>query len=204
MKLLKQPFGPGVTRLKITGGPKAKMIATIRYIGKAIRQGSQYLPIRNHAAALATLAPPKDYLGQVKQIYDDAVKRWRYVNDPFGAELLTYGPQALANYVLALDNKGVGNGLGAGDCDCITAAVGSELMAIGRPVRIAVTAPKNAPAGDNFSHVFAQAHVPGHNWVTVDPVLFPKQEFGAKHQHSRIAYFNLSGKLQSYAGNVTW
>lgn len=180
------------------------MIGTIRLIGQAIRKGSKYLPIRNHAAALATQAPPKDYLGQVREIYKDAITRWRYVNDPFGTELLTYGPEAMARLVLGLDGYGVGRGKGAGDCDCITAAIGAELMSIGRPVRIAVTAPINAPPGGGFSHVFAQAHVPGYGWVTVDPVLHPHKPFGAITTHSRIAVFNLSGHLQGYAGNVRW
>lgn len=180
------------------------MLGTIKLIGQAIKSGSTYLPIRNHAAALATLAGPKDYLGQVKQIYRDAIKRWRYVNDPWGTELLTYGPEALARLVLGLDGRGVGAGRGAGDCDCITAAVGAELMSIGRPIRIAVTAPRWAPSGANFSHVFIQASVPGHGWVTVDPVLHPHHGFGAITPHSRIAVFDLSGNLQGYAGNVRW
>jgi len=184
--------------------PKDKMFRTIRLIGHAIRDGSKYLPIRNHAAGLATLAGPKDYLGQVKEIYNDAVKRWRYVNDPFGTELLSYSPESLARLVLGLDNVGVGYGKGAGDCDCITAAIGAELMSIGRPIRIAVTAPISAPPGPNFSHVFIQCFVPEYGWVTVDPVLHPKKGFGDITPHSRIAYFSLSGNLINYSGNVRW
>lgn len=205
METLDRRYIPKTISVKIPRGqPKTKMLETIRLIGKAIRNGSKYLPIRNHAAGLATLAGPKDYLGQVKQIYLDAVDRWRYVNDPFGTELLTYGPEALARLVLGLDGRGVGRGRGAGDCDCITAAIGAELMSIGRPVRIAITAPDNAPPGSNFSHVFIQAFVPHHGWVTVDPVLHPKKGFGAITDHSRIAFFSLSGNLISYNGNVVW
>jgi hypothetical protein len=180
------------------------MFKTVKLIGKAIRQGARYLPIRNHAAALATLAGPKDYLGQVREIYKDAIKRWRYVNDPFGTELLSYSPQALANLVLGLDGYGVGRGKGAGDCDCIAAAMGAQLLSIGRPVRIAITAPPSFPHGSNFTHVFVQCSVPGVGWVTVDPVLHPKKDFGATPQHSRMARFNLSGRLIGYDGNVVW
>lgn len=178
------------------------MLRTLKLIGNAIRNGSTYLPIRMHAAALATRAGPKDYLGQVKEVYDDATRRWRYVNDPFGAELLTYGPEAMARYVLALDNRGVGLGRGAGDCDCIAAAIGAELMSIGRPIRLGLTAPPMSLPGRRFSHVFSQAYVPKVGWVTVDPVLYPDQPFGAVTRHSRIAVFNLSGKLLGYAGNM--
>lgn len=172
-------------------GRKAKMLTTLKLIGRAIRAGARYLPIRNHAAALATLAPPKDYFQQVKKIYQDAINRWRYVNDPFGVELLTYGPKALANLVLALDGRGVGKGRGAGDCDCIAAAIGAELLSIGRPIRLVVT---SAGTRLPFSHVFVQCLVPGWGWVTVDPVLHPNRDFGAITRHSRIAYYNLSGK----------
>lgn len=177
------------------------MIRTIQLIGRAIRAGSKHLPIRNHAAALATRAAPKDYLGQVREVYNDAIRRWRYVNDPYGTEMLSNSPDVLANMVLALDGVGVGLGKGAGDCDCITAALGAELMSIGRPIRIAVTAPKNAPPGGFFTHVFIQASVPGLGWVTVDPVLHPKHQFGGIAKHSRIAVFNLDGQMMGYAGN---
>jgi len=178
------------------------MHETIRLIGEAITNGSKYLPIRNHAAALATLAGPKDYLGQVRSVYQDAIKRWRYVNDPFGVELLSYGPETLWKLVLAGDGVGVGAGLGAGDCDCIAAAVGAELMAQGRPVRISVTsAPFDGP-GNRFRHVFVQALVPKVGWVTVDPVGHPAHGFGYTPRHSRIAYYDLAGNLLGYKGNV--
>lgn len=195
---------PSTHSIWVNGGNQKKMIATIKLIGKAIKEGSKYLPIRNHSAALATLARPKDYLGQVRNVFSDAVENWRYVNDPWGTELLTFGPEALARLVLGLDGRGVGRGYGAGDCDCITAAIGAELRSIGRPIRIAITAPITAPPGDNFSHVFIQANIPGIGWVTVDPVLYPQKGFGDTTPHSRIAYFDLNGNLLNYSGNVTW
>ena len=179
------------------------MISTVRLVGEAIDNGSVYLPIRNHAAALATLARPKDYLGQVYQVFRDAIKRWRYVNDPYGKELLTHGPEALWRLVLAGDKIGVGRGFGAGDCDCIAAAVGAELSAIGRPVRIAITAPHNSPPGRFFNHIFVQALVPKIGWITVDPVVHPKHGFGYTPKHSRIAYFTTKGHLLGMSGNVT-
>lgn len=178
------------------------MRRTIKLVGQAIKNATNYLPLRNHAASLATLAKPKDYLGQVREIYKDIIKRWRYVNDPFGVELLTYGPEALYRLVLGLDGKGVGRGYGAGDCDCVSAAAGAMLQAIGRPVRIAITAPPGAPAGRQFSHIFVQALVPRVGWVTVDPVVHPKHGFGHTPAHSRIAYFGLDGQLYGYSGNA--
>lgn len=178
------------------------MRETVRLIGKAIRNGSTYLPLRNHAASLASLAPPKNYLGQVANIYFDAVKRWRYVKDPVSKEYLSYTPEVLTNLVLGLDGVGAGRGFGVGDCDCIASAIGAELEAIGMPTRIAITAPRNAPPGPMFGHVFVQAKIPKIGWITVDPVLHPHRKFGATPYHSRIAFFNLNGDLLGYRGNV--
>ena len=186
----------------MTNSNLAQMRKTIRLIGQAIRRASTYLPIRNHAASLATLARPKDYLGQVRAIYEDAVRHWRYVRDPLTRELLTFGPHELWTLVLAGDGRGVGRGRGAGDCDCIAAAVGAELESIGFPVRIAVTAPPHASPGPLFGHVFVQAQVPRHGWVTVDPVVHPRHGFGYTPSHSRIAFFDLAGNLLGARGNI--
>lgn len=191
-----------VIRHRVSGDNFDQMRETIRLIGRAIRAGSTYLPIRNHAAALASQAPAKDYLGQVKNIYDDAIRRWRYVKDPVRRELVSYSPQALWRFVLAGDGIGVGRGKGAGDCDCISSAIGAELEAIGMPTRVAITAPPGARPGRMFGHVFIQAKVPGHGWISVDPVVHPKHGFAHTPAHSRIAFFNLDGDLLGAAGNV--
>ncbi|MDD5540317.1 MAG: hypothetical protein PHG61_06485, partial [Candidatus Marinimicrobia bacterium] len=130
------------------------------------------------------------------------MKRWRYVRDPIHKEMVTVSPKAIAQYMLALDGVGVGLGKGAGDCDCVTVALGAELVATGFPVRIATTAGPGHPPGNLFGHVFPQAHVPSIGWVTVDPVLHPHREVFATAPHSRIAFWNLEGKLLGYEGNV--
>jgi len=94
------------------------MRTTIGVIGQAIKNSSIYLPIRNRAAALASTAPPKDYLGQMKAVFDDFVQRWRYVRDPDGKELVTTSPVQVFKLVMGGTNAdpGAGFGLGVGDC----------------------------------------------------------------------------------------
>lgn len=188
----------------VPGNDLDQMRETIRIIGSAIKDGAKHLPIRNHAAALATTAGPKDYLGQLNAVFDSFVKNWRYVKDPFGTELVTRSPNALYNLVIGggPKNPGIGNGKGAGDCDDATAAIGAQLRAIGFPVRIAVTSRPGAPPGPHFSHVFAQASVPGVGWLSVDPVPYPVHGLGYTPVHSRIAYYDLDGNLLGYEGNV--
>jgi hypothetical protein len=183
--------------------PLETMRGTVAVIGRAILDGSEYLPTRNYAASLATTAAPKDYLGQLNAVYDNFVRKWRYVKDPAHKELVTASPEASYRLVMAGDGVGVGLGRGAGDCDCATIAIGSQLQSIGFPVRIATTAAPGAMAGPMFGHVFAQAFVPKIGWVTVDPVLHPFRPFGATAPHSRVAFWDLNGKLLGYNGNVS-
>ena len=180
------------------------MRTTVDVIGEAIRRGSRYLPIRNRAAALASTAPPKDYPGQVKAIYNDFVKRWRYVKDPLGQELVTTSPQQIFQLVMGgrSQDPGVGLGRGAGDCDDAAVAIGAQLMAIGMPVRIATIAPEGAPAGRLMSHVFVQTMVPGLGWLTVDPVVHPVHGFGYTPPHSRMAVYDLNGDFLEGTGNL--
>jgi len=192
-----------INRFRFPGDQLTQMRHTIRLIGQAIEAGSRHLGIRNHAAALATMAGSKDYLAQAANIFNDVVRRWRYVKDPVSRELLTLGPDALANLVLGLDGVGVGRGRGAGDCDCVAAATGALLESIGIPTRIAVTAPPGSLSGPLFAHVFVQAQIPQIGWVTVDPVVYPANGFGFTPRHSRIAYFDHYGRILGSAGNVT-
>lgn len=187
--------------INIPGGHAEQMKETLRQIGAAIRRASVYPPIRNHAAALATTAGPKDFMGQLRAIYVDFIRRWRYVKDPATKELLTASPEAIWRLTMAGDGVGVGRGRGAGDCDCATTALGAMLEAVGFRTRLGTTADKKSPPGHLFGHVFIQAQVPGRGWVTVDPVLHPYRPFGATANNSRIAWWDLDGNMLGYRGN---
>lgn len=194
-------YAPTVERIRVNGGHKAQMRETLRRIGAAIRRASVYPPIRNHAAAIASTAPPKDFFGQLQAVYNDFIHRWRYVKDPASRELLTSSPEAIWRLTIGGDGIGVGLGKGAGDCDCATTALGAMLESIGFKTRLGTTANAGSPPGSLFGHVFIQAAIPGRGWVTVDPVLHPKKPFGATATHSRIAYWDLDGNLLGYQGN---
>lgn len=198
-----RPYQATIQRIPVHGGYANQMRETLRRIGAAIRRASVYPPIRNHAAAVATTAGPKDFLGQLEAIYNDFIKRWRYVKDPASKELVTSSPQAIWRLTMAGDGVGVGLGKGAGDCDCATTALGAMLEAIGFKTRLGTTADLKAPPGKLFGHVFIQAQVPGAGWVTVDPVLHPKRAFGSTTPHARMAWWDLDGNLLGYHGNYT-
>ena len=153
---------PRLSSVFVRGGALPTMRKTIKLIGQSIVDGSRDLSIRNRAASLASLAPPKDYLSQVKHVFQGFLKNWRYVRDPFGRELIHRSPKQIFELVMggSSDSPGVGFGKGAGDCDDATIAMGAQLASIGFPVRIATIAPRGAPPGPLMTHVFAQANVP--------------------------------------------
>jgi hypothetical protein len=190
-----------IDHVPIAGGNVEAQAATIAAIGNAIKRGSEYLPLRNLAAALASKAGPKDYLGQVKQIWQYMITHWRYVRDPQGKELLTHGPEAIFRFVLGGDRIGVGAGKGAGDCDCCAAGAGSLLRAIGFSQKICVVAPKGARAGRTFTHVFLRVQVPQFGWLSFDPVGYPRHGLGWTQPHSRIACYDLDGRRTAAQGN---
>lgn len=198
---MRRPYGARVQRIPIHGGTESQMRETIRRIGAAIRRASVYPPIRNYAAAIASTAPPKSFLGQLRALYKDFTRRWRYVRDPVSRELLTNSPEAIWRLTMAGDGIGAGAGFGVGDCDCVSAALGASLEAVGFKTRLGTTANPGSPSGRLFGHVFVQAAVPGFGWVTLDPVLHPRHRFGAVAKHSRIAFWDLDGNLLGYRGN---
>lgn len=188
--------------MKIPGGNYDQMTQTIRIIGRAIRAGSKHLPTRNLAAAFATQAKPKDYLGQANAIYNGFLKRWRYVKDPLTRELVTASPDASFKLVMGGDGIGVGLGKGAGDCDCATVALGSLYESIGFPVRIATIAKPTAPPGKLMDHVYPEVNIPKLGWVTADPVIYPKGGFGDIPPASRKVVYTLEGNVVEYSGNL--
>lgn len=174
----------------------ASLRETIRLIGRAIVEGSAYLPLRSHVARIATKAAPKDYLGQLRAIYQDFLSRWRYVRDPFHFECVPVDGPTIWGQVWGADVKG---GKGWGDCDCAACALGAGLSACGFAVRL-VTIAGPTTAGP-LSHVYIEAFVPRFGWVPVDPVGFPAHDLGWQAPAKRRAIWGLDGKLIAAAGD---
>lgn len=170
----------------------------MRLIGQAIRDGSTYLPIRNHAAGLATRAAPKDYLGQARAVYDDFTKkRWRYVKDPVENELVHITGPAIWGQIAGANARP--GERGHEDCDGATVYLGSALYGLGFPVVVNTI----SPPGSNklFTHVFPSAKIPKVGWIAFDAVGYPEHPLGWIAPHSRIATWDLDGNLIDARGN---
>mgnify|MGYP006345084059 CR=1 FL=1 len=173
--------------------------ATVGLMAASIRRSSKDVRIRQHAARLAARARPKDYLGQLAEIWKDFVKNWRYVRDPLRYEMIENSPRAVYQYILG-GNGGLGDGRGGSDCDGATIGVCSLCDAIGFPCRIVTMAVSGLQPGRSMSHVYAQVFING-VWITVDPVLYPNGTLGDEAPASRRAYWNLSGRMIGNVGN---
>ena len=183
------------SRIQVANSPE-QVKKAVALLGQGIKAGADYYPIRAHASGVATRAPAKDYLGQVREIYNDITRnRWRYVKE-YGEQIPITG-RAIWTQVLGAGARPGEKGWG--DCDCVVTAGGSMLASIGAlPLQIVTT---NAPASPKlFDHVYLRTMIPRMGWLNFDPVLYPDKPLGHQNPVSRIAYWDLDGNLLAAAG----
>ena len=98
---------------------------------------------------------PKDYLGEIKALFEWVQRNIRYTRDPHRVELLHSARRLLE--------------LRAGDCDDMTILLGSMLQSIGHPVRIVVVGPD--PLRPRlFTHVYPEVRYRG-RWIALDATM---------------------------------
>ncbi len=192
------PVPPGKPQISVTRHhPRtvgAQMQRTIEIIGKAIREGATYLPLRDHAARVAAAgAAPKDFSGQLRALYRDFIKRWRYVRDPRNAEFVAASGPAIWNLVY-----GGGVRQGVGDCDDASAAFGAAAHAIGFPVRLVTSVPLRHRFDPRLrripGHVYPEIWIKGRGWLAADPVVWPAHGLGHAAPALRRYRFDLWGR----------
>jgi hypothetical protein len=183
--------------------------ATVALIGQGIKDGSKYPPLRDYASRLASRADPKDYLGQVRAIYDDFIKRWRYVKDPLGTELVTISGPAIFDQVIGRAAQAGEHG--RGDCDDATVGLASLYRSVGMKTRVVTShkpvyhLPGRRTLGGReplFSHVYPQVFVPRVGWVTTDAVGYPVHPMGWTPPYSRQALWDLDANLIAGRGKL--
>jgi hypothetical protein len=126
-------------------------------MARLIRSGARDFRVRR--AALGVLQQravrPKDYLGEIKALFEWVQQNLRYTKDTYQVEVLHSAPRLLE--------------LRAGDCDDFSILLGSLLEAIGHPVRIVLTGP-NPRRPSLFSHVYVEASCNG-RWIALDATM---------------------------------
>jgi hypothetical protein len=130
---------------------------TLQHIQKLIRAGAKDFYVRQKAIdiLLEKAIKPKNYLGEIKALFEWMQQNIRYTKDPFRVEVLHSARRLLE--------------LRAGDCDDMTILLGSLLESIGHPVRLVVTGP-DPLRPKLFSHIYLEAFHQG-QWIPLDATM---------------------------------
>ncbi|HEU5409004.1 MAG TPA: transglutaminase-like domain-containing protein, partial [Nitrospira sp.] len=102
---------------------------TVEHVQSLIRSGAKDFYVRQKAIdiLLESQVKPKDYLAEIKALFEWVQRHIRYTKDTFQVEVLHSARRMLE--------------LRAGDCDDMTILLGAMLEAIGHPVRLILSGP---------------------------------------------------------------
>lgn len=98
---------------------------------------------------------PKDYLGEIKALFEWVQRNVRYTKDAFRLEILHTARRMLE--------------LRAGDCDDMSILLGAMLESIGHPVRLVIVGP-DLLRPDLFTHVYLEVYHQG-RWIPLDATM---------------------------------
>jgi hypothetical protein len=147
---------PKISLHKIPEGYSGTL-KTIKHITRLIKQGAKDFHVRQIAIdiLLRRAVRPKDYLGEIKALFEWVQQNVRYTKDPFRVEVLHSARRMLE--------------LRAGDCDDLAILLGAMLEAIGHPVRLVLTGP-DPLRQDLFSHIYLEVFHKG-RWIPLDATM---------------------------------
>jgi transglutaminase-like putative cysteine protease len=129
----------------------------VRRIAALLREGAGDFYVRQRAIDILfdRKVRPRDFLGEIKALFEWVQENIRYVKDPVRIELLHTARRLLE--------------LRAGDCDDMTIILGALLECVGRPVRLVLTG-RDGSRPRSFSHIFLEVHVLS-RWIPLDPTV---------------------------------
>ncbi len=132
-------------------------LKTVEHIRDLIKQGAKDFHVRQTAIdiLLQRAVKPKDYVGEIKALFEWVQQNIRYTKDTFRVEVLHSAKRMLE--------------LRAGDCDDMTILLGAMLEAIGHPVRLVISGP-DPLRPDLFSHIYLEVFHKG-RWIPLDATM---------------------------------
>src|SRR5262245_48963373 len=122
--------------------------STVEQVKALIRSGAKDFYVRQKAIdiLLEQGVKPKDYLGEIKALFEWIQRNIRYTKDPFRVEVLHSARRMLE--------------LRAGDCDDMTILLSAMLVSTGHPVRLILAGfRRNKP--HVYSHIYPEVNVRG-------------------------------------------
>ena len=149
-------LSPKIFLHKIPEGYRGTL-QTVGHIGDLIKQGAKDFHVRQTAIGilLQRSVKAKDYLGEIKALFEWVQQHVRYSKDPYRVEVFI--PQSRM-----LD-------LRAGDCDDMAILLGAMLEVIGHPVRLVLTGP-DPLRPDLFTHIYLEVFHKG-RWIPLDATM---------------------------------
>jgi hypothetical protein len=132
-------------------------LKTVEHITRLIKQGAKDFHVRQTAIdiLLRRGVRPKDYVGEIKALFEWAQQNVRYTKDTFRVEVLHSARRMLE--------------LRAGDCDDLAILLGAMLESIGHPVRLVLTGPDPLKP-ELFSHIYLEVFHKG-RWIPLDATM---------------------------------
>ena len=132
-------------------------LRTVEHIKQLIRQGAKDFHVRQTAidVLFQRRVQAKDYVGEIKALFEWVQQNIRYTKDTFRLEVLHSARRMLE--------------LRAGDCDDFSILLGAMLEAVGHPVRLVLTGP-DPQRQDLFSHIYLEVYCKG-RWIALDATM---------------------------------
>jgi transglutaminase-like putative cysteine protease len=153
------PARPRPPRIYLGAIPKgyAGTLRTLEHIKTLVKRGAKDFYVRQRAIDILIErgVAPKDFLGEIRALFEWVQAHVRYTRDPFRVEVLHSARRMLE--------------LAAGDCDDMTILLGALLESIGHPVRLVVVGP-TPRRPDLFTHIYLEVRH-RHRWIALDPTM---------------------------------
>lgn len=154
-------LSPGHERRLIKSGTRGTL-ETLDAMREMVTLGKREGEVRAQLYDIIKDCPPKDYLCYARAAYLFCRDKIRYVFDPSGVELVENPKHILKTRVA--------------DCDSICCLLATLCEQMGFQSRF-VTIKADLSRPNEFSHVYMQARIPKHGWVSMDATM-PNKEFG--------------------------
>lgn len=178
-------------------------------MGRAALDAAKTWTMREWASRLAALAGPRDYVGQLRELYRGIVDRWRYVQE-HGEWVPGTGRALLAHTLGANYNRGPScpsaeqcdvegtpwRNLGFGDCDDVASLSAAGVLSVGGTPFFRVA------RGRFGAHVSVTAKTPAGDLVEIDPVGHPDHGFGwaVDGPDVQIEHYDMQGRPVALLG----
>jgi hypothetical protein len=150
------PTAPKISLAHIPKGALGTQ-KTVEHVQALIRAGAKDFYVRQKAIdiLLEKHVTPKDYLAEIKALFEWVQQHIRYTKDTFQVEVLHSARRMLE--------------LRAGDCDDMAILLGAMLEAIGHPVRLVIIGP-DPLRQDLFTHIYLEVFHKD-RWIPLDATM---------------------------------